>query len=278
MKKVFALLIAMITLFALLAAAGLAEAGETVMERDALIGVWTVSDESDAGMTGLLVLNEDGTAQLGIQDMTVDVQWALEGNVLSLTLPGVNEVQFSMQAAVDGDRLILTEETGTVTEFKRTDGLPETERAKPVEPDSEAEAFLGEWDLTFLTYDGETMEHLVFNRDGTVETHSDVNGSDLVFRMRWRYEDGTLYFPLTSTYTMALGTSESLMQVAFEGERIVLIEDIQLDEMISTLGLGLPSRYVYVLVRPDNPLTEEEIRLLQEKYVAEPEAENSAAE
>ena len=83
--------------------------------------------------------------------------------------------------------------------------------------------------------------------------------------MRWRYEDGTPYFPLTSTYMMALGTSDGLMQVAFEGERIVLIEDITLGDM----GLGFPSRYVYVLTRPDNPLTEEELAALQEKYVAE---------
>ncbi len=35
------------------------------------------------------------------------------------------------------------------------------------------------------------------------------------------------------------------------------------------LTIGFPSRYVYVLTRPDNPLTEEELAVLQEKYVTE---------
>ena len=265
MKKVLGLLFVLVSLLTSTVGTGLAEADKTMVEtadRDALIGVWIYSDESDPGVEGLLVLNEDGTAQLGLRDMTVDLQWALEGNLLSFIFPGESEAVFSMQAAVDGDRLILTEDTGAVNELTRSEGIP---GAEPVEPDSEAEAFLGEWDMVLLSYGGETVERFAFNRDGTVETHSDVDGSDLVFRMRWRYEDGTLYFPLTSTYMMALGTSDGLMQVAFEGERIVLIEDITLGDM----GLGFPSRYVYVLTRPDNPLTEEELAALQEKYVAE---------
>ena len=265
MKKVLGLLFVLVSLLTSTVGTGLAEADKTMVEtadRDALIGVWIYSDESDPGVEGLLVLNEDGTAQLGLRDVTVDLQWTLEGNLLSFNLPGENEAMFSNQAAVDGDRLILTEDTGAVNELTRSEGIP---GAEPVEPDSEAEAFLGEWDMVLLSYGGETVERFAFNRDGTVETHSDVDGSDLVFRMRWRYEDGTLYFPLTSTYMMALGTSDGLMQVAFEGERIVLIEDITLGDM----GLGFPSRYVYVLTRPDNPLTEEELAALQEKYVTE---------
>ena len=265
MKKVLGLLFVLVSLLTSTVGTGLAEADKTMVEtadRDALIGVWIYSDESDPGVEGLLVLNEDGTAQLGLRDMTVDLQWALEGNLLSFIFPGESEAVFSMQAAVDGDRLILTEDTGAVNELTRSEGIP---GAEPVEPDSEAEAFLGEWDMVLLSYGGETVERFAFNRDGTVETHSDFDGSDLVFRMRWRYEDGTLYFPLTSTYMMALGTSDGLMQVAFEGERIVLIEDITLGDM----GLGFPSRYVYVLTRPDNPLTEEELAALQGKYVAE---------
>ena len=269
MKKVLGLLFVLVSLLTSTVGTGLAEADKTMVEtadRDALIGVWIYSDESDPGVEGLLVLNEDGTAQLGLQDMTVDLQWALEGNLLSFNLPGENEAMFSNQATVDGDRLILTEETGAVTEFSRSDGIP---GAGPVEPGSEAEVFLGEWDMILLSCGGETMERFTFGRDGTVEAHSDIGGSDLVIRIRWRYEDGSLYFPLTSTYMMVLGTSEGLMQVAFEGERIVLIEDIKLDEMTSSLGLGFPSRYVYVLTRPDNPLTEEELAALQEKYVTE---------
>ena len=273
MKKVLGLLFVLVSLLTSTVGTGLAEADKTMVDRDALTGVWIYSDESDPGVEGLLVLNEDGTAQLGLQDMTVDLQWALEGNLLSFIFPGESEAVFSMQAAVDGDRLILTEDTGAVNELTRSEGIP---GAEPVEPDSEAEAFLGEWDMVLLSYGGETVERFAFNRDGTVETHSDVDGSDLVFRMRWRYEDGTLYFPLTSTYMMALGTSDGLMQVAFEGERIVLIEDLTLGDMVlieditlGDMGLGFPSRYVYVLTRPDNPLTEEELAALQGKYVAE---------
>ena len=272
MKRTFVCLVSVILLLTFIHGAAVAETEGSTIDRDALIGVWTFSVEPDQSDDGLLVLNEDGTCQLGMIDFSFTLQWVLEGDALILKLPGESETALQMQVVLDGDCLTVTEESGAVTEFVRADSLPEN---KLVAPDSEAEVFLGEWDM-YLPY-GEDPQRMVFNGDGTVEIHTDLDGSDIVFRIRWNYEDGRLYFPMTSTYYAILETSDGWLQVAFEGERIVLIEDVTLNDMVTSMGLGFDSRYVYVLTRPDNPLTEEEYQALQEKY-ALPEVENTEAE
>ena len=66
MKKVLGLLFVLLSLLTSTVGTSLAEADKTMADRDALIGVWIYADESDSGVEGLLVLNEDGTAQLGL--------------------------------------------------------------------------------------------------------------------------------------------------------------------------------------------------------------------
>ncbi|MBR5344194.1 MAG: hypothetical protein IK127_00015 [Clostridia bacterium] len=266
MKKALLKILASIILLTMTAGVCFANAEESTIDRDALVGVWTFPVELYQDDTGLLVLNEDGTGQLGMIDFAFDLQWELEGDILTLDIPGMNAVE--QQVMMEGDCLTLTEESGVVTEYTRVNGLPETEQE---EPSPEAEFFLGEWDM-YSPY-GVLMLRIVYNRDRTAEIHIDLDGSDLVLRIRWNYTDRFLYFPTNSIVSFMLGTSDGWMQVAIEGERIVLIDDIILDDP----GVSIDSRYVYVLTRPDNPLTEEEYQALQEKY-ALPEEENTEAE
>ena len=273
MKKVLGLLFALVILLASAVGTGIAETDATTVDREALIGTWVFTIADDSGEEGFLVLNEDETCRLGTDGLMYDMNWTLDGNVLSFVLPDIGIEAYHMTVAVDKDVLTFTEDSGAVTNFRRMDGQSETAN---IESDSEAEAFLGEWDMTFQ-YGG--TARITFGADGLTDIPMDLDGVVIHLHTRWNYADGILFFPVTGMYIPpVIGESNGNMQVFFEGERIVLIDDFILNDTVVNLGLGFENRNIYVLSRPDNPLTEEEFQALQEKYAVAPEAESDAAE
>ena len=281
MKKVLGLLFVLVILLTSAVGTGIAETDATTVDREALIGTWECFLEDGSSEDILLTINEDSTCQIGYPDFSLGLTWQLDGETLSLTVPGYDDAFMVLLVSWDEDSIILSEEGGNY--FKKTNSPSAT---AAIEPDSAAAVFLGEW--LMYEYEYSTPVHAVFHEDGTLDQPMYPNGAGFVIHRRWSYEDGALRFlnDMPSVFSVLSEEEEQtgiVQQVFFEGERIILIYEwvftreelgIISEEPESSVSIKMMT----VLARPDNPLTEEEFKALQEKYAAAPEAESDAAE
>lgn len=144
MKKLVSLLLAILMLLALIpAGAETTPAGTWYLVE---VSSGSVSLQPSAlGMKMILVLNEDGSADIsttyGEETTENKGTWAFEGNQVT-----ISQDEGSISLTLEEDRLILTQEGGSMIFSQNPDAVPAASEINPVAAENE-EAYLGTWAL-----------------------------------------------------------------------------------------------------------------------------------
>lgn len=227
-KKLLALLLALVMLFALCACSGdkKEEEKETKSssakkdKKDTLVGEWVMEEE---GVT--LTLKNGGTGSMGADGMTLDLEWESTKTELTLVLTAFGETEEqTFEYELDGDELILVDESGEETLWikgGKSSSKPSSKpTSKPVVKDDElTDAVLeGDWDVTMDI--GALMVTGMMGDMSEITGIIDPEELDVQMELEATFEDGELTLHSMDMPGLYDDMIEAMMDWMAEGDNL----------------------------------------------------------
>lgn len=273
-KKLLALLLALVMLFALCACGGdktgdekdtkTSSSSAKKEKKDALAGKWVDEEEGV-----ILTLKDGGTGSVGMDGVTIDLEWEATKSELTWTMTFMGETEEqTFEYELDGDVLTLIDENGDETVLVKNGTSSNKGSSAVVDDELTDDTLQGDWDVTMNIgalmatglmgdmsevtdiIDPEALEGVVMEMgatfdDGEATLHSmDMIGlyDDLMDAiMDWLSEgdniyeflaavDGTMTADEYKAELKAQGVSKSMLLATMESE-LPSAEDAGIEEM-----------------------------------------------